>query len=120
MPHDYLDEKCLSSAIWFESRGEPVKARRAVVDTILHRASDSGKTVCEVVAAPGQFPWYKKKGLVSYNTARRELLADTLSTPKVLKDEKFKFFNGRVKMAFMRDMYCKKIGNMFFCKEKNA
>ena len=111
--------ECLASAIYHESRGEPLKAQRAVVDKILHSSLDSGKTICEVIAEKHQFSWYKNKGLKKYDESQRELLAEALKHGKVLESKKFKFFYSGKKPYWAKAMACKPVGNLNFCKEKS-
>lgn len=56
-----LDEqlRCLATAVYFESRGEPLEGQLAVAQVILNRV-ESGRyapTVCGVVRQPGQFTY---------------------------------------------------------------
>ncbi len=51
------DLRCLASAVYFESRGEPLEGQLAVAQAILNRA-ESGRyagTACGVIAQPRQF-----------------------------------------------------------------
>ena len=51
------DMRCLATAVYFESRGEPLEGQLAVAQSILNRV-ESGRyagTVCGVVNQPGQF-----------------------------------------------------------------
>ncbi len=48
---------CLASAVYFESRGEPLEGQLAVAQAILNRV-DSGRyaaSICAVIRQPGQF-----------------------------------------------------------------
>lgn len=58
-PIDYQQANCLSQAIWFESRNQPVVGQVAVAVTIMNRVKSSGypNTVCEVVNQPYQFSY---------------------------------------------------------------
>lgn len=52
---------CLTQAIYFESRGEPLRGQIAVAHVVMNRVS-SGKfprTVCGVVYQRGQFSWVR-------------------------------------------------------------
>lgn len=60
-----LDEqmRCLATAVYFESRGEPLEGQLAVAEVILNRV-ESGRyapTVCGVVSQPGQFTYAKRR-----------------------------------------------------------
>lgn len=107
------DLQCLISAVWHEARGEPVKGKRAVLDVVIHRAAKSGKSYCEVVAAPKQFPWFKKKGLVEVNSETRKHYNEAVENGRVLKDERFVYFNGVRPYGHS----CVRIGKHTFCKE---
>jgi spore germination cell wall hydrolase CwlJ-like protein len=60
-----LDEEqfqCLASAVYFESRGEPLDGQLAVAEVILNRVK-SGRfrsTVCDVVKQPSQFSFVRR------------------------------------------------------------
>ena len=111
---DEASYKCLVSAVYHESRGEPVKGKRAVLDVLEHRALKSGKSYCEVVAERQQFPWHKKKGLVELTPDVEAHYNEAIRHPKVLVNEKFVYFNRGPTFG----TGCVKIGNHRFCKEK--
>lgn len=53
--------ECVAKAIYFESKGEPLKGQKAVGYVVLNRAK-SGRfatTPCKVIAQPHQFSWYR-------------------------------------------------------------
>lgn len=52
---------CLASAIFHESRGEPVKAQYAVAEVIHNRSKskDFPNSYCSVIKQPKQFSFYK-------------------------------------------------------------
>lgn len=56
-PIDHAQAKCLATAIYFESRSEPVSGMAAVAMTVLNRVNSNRypDTVCEVVYQPYQF-----------------------------------------------------------------
>jgi len=54
--------QCLASAVYFESRGEPLAGQLAVAEVILNRVK-SGRfraTVCDVVKQPSQFSFVRR------------------------------------------------------------
>ena len=55
-----VQTKCLTEAIYFESRGEGVAGSTAVAYVALNRATDSGGSLCEVIHKPGQFSYYNR------------------------------------------------------------
>jgi N-acetylmuramoyl-L-alanine amidase len=53
--------QCLASAVYFESRGEPLEGQLAVAEVILNRVA-SGRfrsTICDVVTQPSQFSFVR-------------------------------------------------------------
>lgn len=57
-----LEALCLAVAVFFESKGEPIKGQYAVAEVILNRRDNPKRyrdTVCGVVSERGQFQWYK-------------------------------------------------------------
>ncbi|OYU16400.1 MAG: cell wall hydrolase [Alphaproteobacteria bacterium PA4] len=57
------DLRCLASAVYFESRGEPLEGQLAVAQAIVNRA-ESGRyadTVCGVLSQPGQFSYNRSR-----------------------------------------------------------
>lgn len=54
--------ECLASAVYFESRGEPLEGQLAVAEVILNRVA-SGRfraTICDVVTQPSQFSFVRR------------------------------------------------------------
>jgi hypothetical protein len=54
--------QCLASAVYFESRGEPLAGQLAVAEVILNRVK-SGRfrsTICDVVKQPSQFSFVRR------------------------------------------------------------
>jgi N-acetylmuramoyl-L-alanine amidase len=59
-----LEALCLAVAIFFESKGEPIKGQYAVAEVVLNRRDHPKQyrdTVCGVVSEKGQFQWYKNQ-----------------------------------------------------------
>lgn len=110
------EQRCLSNALYWESRGESIKGQKAVADVVTNRTVKSGKSVCEVVAEPRQFAWYSKKPLLPLDSNMRKLLTDTASVRTILSLEHYYFYSGK-KPAWSRKMICKKIERHNFCKE---
>jgi spore germination cell wall hydrolase CwlJ-like protein len=54
------DIRCLAWAVSDESRGESRVVQRAVLDVLLFRMKDRGKSACSVIKAPHQFSGYKE------------------------------------------------------------
>jgi len=112
-------EKCLASAVYYEARGEPLGAQRAVIDVIVNRAVESGQTYCQVVAEKHQFSWYRRNGIKKFDSAQKKLLHSALSHRLVLKYKNFKFFYSGRKPYWAVNMACKPIGKLTFCKERD-
>lgn len=57
------DLNCLATAVYFESRGEPVEGQLAVAQTILNRVESGSyaSTVCGVIHQPKQFSYDKSR-----------------------------------------------------------
>jgi len=70
--------KCLATAVYFESKGEPLEGQLAVAQVILNRVEDGrfGRDICGVVKAPKQFSFVRggemptPRGTNQWNTAR--------------------------------------------------
>lgn len=102
--------RCLVSAVWHEARGEPAIGQRAVIDVVYNRALKSGTSLCEVVAAPKQFPWYERKGLVLTEEAIA-VYTSAVVVGRVLPPSYTYFNRGPV-----HGVKCKKIGHHKFCR----
>jgi spore germination cell wall hydrolase CwlJ-like protein len=110
------DRECLATAIYRESRGEPVRGRRAVYDVVLNRVADRrGKKarVCAVLRERGQFPWAARQGMMRMNNNLQKMLTEVEQHDKVLTNEKY--FNS-VKPK-ERGMKCQKISKQYFCSK---
>ncbi len=53
--------RCLATAVYFESKGEPLDGQLAVAQVILNRVEKGrfGRDICGVVKAPGQFSFVR-------------------------------------------------------------
>lgn len=53
--------ECLATAVYFESKGEPLEGQLAVAQVILNRveAGRFGSSICDVVTAPRQFSFVR-------------------------------------------------------------
>lgn len=51
---------CLALAVFYESRGEPLRGQQAVAEVIVNRSESNQypKDVCSVIKQQGQFSWY--------------------------------------------------------------
>ena len=89
------DLKCLASAIYFESKGEPLDGQLAVAQVILNRVESGrfGTGVCGVVKAPKQFSFVRggampaPSNMAQWATAKAiALIALSNSWPEVAPD----------------------------------
>jgi len=55
------DMRCLATAVYFESKGEPLDGQLAVAQVIMNRVASArfGDSVCDVVKAPKQFSFVR-------------------------------------------------------------
>jgi spore germination cell wall hydrolase CwlJ-like protein len=63
------EQRCLATAVYFESKGEPLSGQLAVARVIINRA-DSGRfasTLCGVVTQRGQFSFVRGGSLPAVN-----------------------------------------------------
>lgn len=89
------DLKCLASAIYFESKGEPLDGQLAVAQVILNRVESGrfGNGICGVVKAPRQFSFVRggsmpaPSNMAQWATAKAiALIAISNSWPEVAPD----------------------------------
>jgi hypothetical protein len=87
--------ECLASAVYFESKGEPLDGQLAVAQVILNRveAGRFGASVCGVVKAPKQFSFVKggampaPTNMAQWDTAKAiALIATSGSWPEIVPD----------------------------------
>lgn len=114
----WTDNQCLATALHYEARGEPLKGKRAVYDTVVNRMLASGRSACSVVMQRGQFSWSKNKPLLKYDLRQQEMMGEVLSHPVVLKESGYTHFYSGRKPAWARGMVCKRIDMQTFCKGK--
>jgi spore germination cell wall hydrolase CwlJ-like protein len=86
---------CLASAVYFESKGEPLDGQLAVAQVILNRVEDGrfGRDICAVVKAPKQFSFVRggsmpaPTNMAQWETAKAiALIAASGSWPEVVPD----------------------------------
>ena len=51
---------CLAEAVYHESRGESVDGQMAVAYVVLHRATQTNESLCDVIHKPHQFAFYSE------------------------------------------------------------
>jgi spore germination cell wall hydrolase CwlJ-like protein len=87
--------ECLATAVYFESKGEPLDGQLAVAQVILNRvdAGRFGTSICDVVKAPRQFSFVRggampaPTNMAQWETARAiALIATSGSWPEIVPD----------------------------------
>jgi spore germination cell wall hydrolase CwlJ-like protein len=89
------DLNCLATAVYFESRGEPLEGQLAVAQAILNRVESGlyAETACRVIDQPGQFsfrrtrapragePWHTAKSIavIAVRNLWTEIAPDAMS-----------------------------------------
>lgn len=63
------EQRCLATAIYFESKGEPLSGQLAVARVVMNRANSGrfASTLCGVVTQPGQFSFVRGGALPAVN-----------------------------------------------------
>jgi hypothetical protein len=110
------DFQCLMWAVYKESRGESVKAQRAVLDTIQHRIEAKKKTACQVLKESGQFPYFKY-GIKKVDKEWLTKYLELYNMEPVLKDKRYVFFNDK---KFSWGTGNVKIGKLWFSRLKES
>ena len=82
---------CLSALVYKEARGEPRDGQIGVVNVALNRARKRRMGVCQVIAQPGQFSWYRHDASIRTAAA---LAARTSGIRSVVLDAIDAFSNG--------------------------
>jgi spore germination cell wall hydrolase CwlJ-like protein len=118
---DALSEKrCMVSAIYYEANTQSDVGKRAVMDVILNRVKATGKSVCQVIAQPGQFSWFDKKPILKYNVEMKDLLKRMEGVGVVLMNENVKWFHHViVKPKWAKKMSCMRLEEHMFCYERS-
>jgi spore germination cell wall hydrolase CwlJ-like protein len=89
------DLECLATAVYFESKGEPLDGQLAVAQVILNRVENGrfGPDICGVVKAPKQFSFVKggampaPTNMAQWETAKAiALIATSGSWPEIVPD----------------------------------
>jgi spore germination cell wall hydrolase CwlJ-like protein len=87
--------ECLATAVYFESKGEPLDGQLAVAQVILNRVESGrfGGSICDVVKAPKQFSFVRggsmpaPTNMAQWETAKAiALIATSGSWPEIVPD----------------------------------
>ena len=114
---------CLSSAIYYESIGEPYAGKVAVAQAIIERIKHPvyPNTVCTVISEYQQFPWFNKINLpIKVFDETREIAENVLTGKTKIKPAQgaTHFHSVKVKPTWAKKMiHVKTIGNHRFYKE---
>lgn len=112
------DVRCLATAVYHESKGEPIEGQLAVAQVILNRV-ESGRyadTVCGVVRQPGQFTFAYRAPASSANWRTAQavaIIAATGNWHEVVPDA-VSFHAKRVAPGWARMKRVSSIGNHVF------
>ena len=121
---------CLALAVFYESRGEPLRGQQAVAEVIVNR-SESGKypkDICSVIKQQGQFSWYNrnislsKPPMVTYKNAQanssweqaKQVAHNAINEPTNHTNGALFFNSTRLGVRFRTDTKPCKIGNHIF------
>ena len=75
------DLRCLATAVYFESKGEPLDGQLAVAQVILNRVKDGrfGRSICAVVKAPKQFSFVRGGSLPAPSSLQQWAVAQAIA-----------------------------------------
>lgn len=137
--NDYYTEQevdCITEAVYFEARGEPLQGRKAVIEVILNR-TDNIKAypnkVCDVIYQKHQFSYrlydYKVHNVKLYNNIKEEVKQHlfhvkilNLDSKRVIKKCSDHYDGKTSKAHWIKNMDCpQQIGNhIFYCNKQNS
>ena len=109
---------CLSHTLYRESRGELPEASKAVLEVVLNRMTAKHLSACSVVVQHRQFAWWHFKYLFVSDKKMLTSLYNVIIMEPVLNDEKYLWFYSGKKPKWTKEMTCRKISTMYFCKLK--
>lgn len=110
--------RCLAWVVHDESRGEPLKGARAVLDAVLKRMKDTGKKACEIIAQPKQFSGYHPNAPYEVSDEAVERFVTVAKMRPVTVECKY-FHAVYVHPAWATKMTrCFQVGKHVFYKEK--
>ena len=105
---DKASLECLTEAVYFESRGEPLSGQKAVAEVIMNRVDDPRfpKSVCGVVNQSGQFSYRGNVGKMrkgaAFNTARRVAEEALAGAPRALTNGATYFHTTKVRPSWSK------------------
>ncbi len=110
---------CLATAVYFESRGEPLEGQLAVAQSILNRV-DSGRyadTICAVIKQPGQFAFGRARAPRSTDDWRTAVAVARIARDNLwpeMAQGAMSFHASRVSPGWPRRDRIARIGNHIF------
>lgn len=105
---DKASLQCLTEAVYFESRGEPLSGQKAVAEVIMNRVDDPRfpKSVCGVVNQSGQFSYRGNVGKMrkgaAFATAQRVAQEALSGAPRALTDGATYFHTTKVRPSWSK------------------
>ena len=105
---DHAALECLTEAVYFESRGEPLSGQKAVAEVIMNRVDDPRfpKSVCGVVNQSGQFSYRGNVGKMrkgaAFTTAQRVAQEALSGAPRALTDGATYFHTTKVRPSWSK------------------
>jgi spore germination cell wall hydrolase CwlJ-like protein len=112
-----LDRKqieCLADTVYHEARGEPKSGKLAVAYVVLNRSYLQGRTLCQIITAPHQFPWARRhKSFKHYDQEASQAAFQAVTQPYTFQATHFHntLVNPRWELTKVE-----KIGNHVFYK----
>lgn len=107
---------CKAVAVYVESRGEPVRASKAVLQVLQNRMHIDNQTACQVVKRKGAFPWARKKNNWKITNDMLTRYFDAYKMLPVVNIDAYYFNDKPVKWGVPH----KRVGNLWFnTKEKS-
>ena len=107
--------QCLASALYHESRGEPLRGKLWVAKVVLNR----GKDVCKVIYQKDQFPWTKSPH--TYDSTHWNLAHTILLNPTILPHTRATHFHNLTVNPRWSDLTpIKRINNHIFYEKKRT
>ena len=115
---------CLSLAVYFEARGEPILGQQAVIQVVLNRAERNKTTPCIEVFKPKQFSWTSTHWKIPKATNKEwqhslQVVKQTLAKRQTIKLNAIYFKHIYVKRKIANHInYETTIGNHVFFSQK--
>jgi spore germination cell wall hydrolase CwlJ-like protein len=113
------EKRCMKTALYHESRGEPDRGMFAVASVIMSRLNDErfpGENVCEIVYQKGQFTFDKSKKMTEPDAiAKATGVIEAIESGFMSHMPFLYFHNVNVKGMCSSKKNRVRIGNHYFC-----